>query len=116
MNKAEKERQRQAARRAAGDEAWGAMDARTAQRITMKIAALILDEAGEQELADWLLLARPERARAVATGVAVHALRRYVCAAWDVLAAGDALVLEQAAEDFDACTTFIWQPDPGDLL
>jgi hypothetical protein len=72
----------------------------------MRIAALLLDKAGEHDLADWLLFALPEHAREVATGVAVHALRRGVASAWDALAAVDAMDLGAASDWFFADGVF----------
>lgn len=76
----------------------------------MVIAAFILDCAHEYVLADWLLCARPEHAREVATIVAVHALRRDVAAAWDALVAVDAMDHRQAAEWFDLDEVFTLSP------
>lgn len=78
----------------------------------MLIAAFLLDEAGESELADFLWLARPEHARDVATGVAVHALRRGHASVWDALLACDAMDLDQAGRWFESEAVFEWAPAP----
>ena len=95
--------------------AWGMGDERTRQRTAMVIAGFLLKVEKEDELADWLVLARPEHGMAVATGVAVHALRRGVPAAWDVLVAGYAMNIDQAVKWFEADRDFVWSPDPQHL-
>jgi hypothetical protein len=102
--------------RAISDRAWGEMDQRTRQRTIMLVAAFAADEGGEPGLADYLLSAAPDRARHVATMVAVHALLRGVATVWDVLMSGDAADIETAILFYEADATFIWLPEPGDLI
>jgi hypothetical protein len=85
------------------------------QRTAMEISAFILDEAQEHCLASYLLCALPEFARQVAAGVAVHALLRNVTAAWDALAAVDAMDSTWASEMYQASQDtgeFVWTPEP----
>ena len=79
----------------------------------MEIAAFILEADGEQVLADWLLFARPQHARDIATAVAVHALRRNCPGAWDALVATDAADHAQAGEWYMRDEDFNWQPPAG---
>ena len=102
-------------RRAAAALRWGDGDERTRQRTAMLIAAFLLDQDHEFDLADWLLLAKPEHARIVAAGVAVHGLRRGRGLAWDALMAADAMDMDQAVEWFEADRDFVWSPDPDQL-
>jgi hypothetical protein len=108
-------RQRCAAVRQAAAQLWEESDPQTRQRTAMVIAAFLLDAVHEHRLADWLLCARPEHARAVATGVAVHALRRGYAAPWDALAAVGAMDQPQADDWFYADDDFCWSPDDGML-
>lgn len=83
----------------------------------MVIAAFLLDESRIKDLrdtvlADWLLCAVPDHARDVATGVAVHALRRGDAHVWDALAAVDAFDMTQATEWYFADGVFDWSPEP----
>lgn len=112
----EAERQARTERRQAAALEWPALDGRTSQRTAMIIAAFLLDEAQEPELADWLLCARPEHARTIATGVAVHALRRTLDVVWDVLVAVDAMDLDRGSEWFDDDRDFCWEPEPNWLI
>lgn len=118
QNKKREDEQRHAAENAArnvrrelADKAWSP-DPQSVLRTAVVIAAFFLDEARDHELADWLLCARPEHARAVATGVAVHALRRGNAAAWDALAAVGAMDLPQADDWYSAAEDFVWSPEP----
>jgi hypothetical protein len=99
-------------RRQAAAVVWGDGDSQTRQRTAMVIAAHLLDEAQEPEAADWLLCARPEHARAVATGVAALALRTGLPAVWDALAAVDAMDAGQAGEWYEE-HGFTWSPEPA---
>jgi len=99
------------ATRKAAAAAWGPADPVTRQRTAILIAAFHLDCAAEHDLADWLLRAKPEHAETVAAGVAAHALRRAVPAAWDALAAVDAMDLHRAAELYDGAGELCWQPE-----
>lgn len=97
--------------RAVGSAAWDhARFENTKQRTAMVIAAFILDCAHEYMLADWLLCARPEHAREVATIVAVNALRRDVPAAWDAFVAVETMDHRQAAEWLDVDEVFTLSP------
>jgi hypothetical protein len=104
-----------AARKAAA-EAWGRGDAQTRQRTAILIAAFILDGAAEYDLADWLLRAKPEHVEAVGAGVAAHALRRDVPAAWDALAAVNTMDLHRASELYDVDGDLCWQPEQDWLI
>ena len=115
---------RTAARRQRAEAAWGeaSADPLTRQRTAMLIAAWLLDDAAhkttrDRQLADWLRFARPEHARAICTGVAVHALLRCRPAVWDVLMATDAADLAQAHDwYFEGEEAFNWPPDPAWLV
>jgi hypothetical protein len=99
------------------DRAWGPLDERTERRTAMVIAAMMLiDAEGTAGLGEWLLTAAPDRARHVATMVAVHALRRGMPQVWDVLAVSSAMDLAEAAKFYNADVDFIWSPEPGDLI
>jgi hypothetical protein len=99
------------ARRKAAAAAWGSGDADTRQRTAMVIAAFLLDDARDPELADWLLCARPDAAKMVATGVAALALRNGLTAVWDALAAVRAMDIKQASEWYETEGVFVWSPD-----
>jgi hypothetical protein len=103
---------RRAAWRSGSESYWRAADQQTRQRTAMVIAAFICDEKHDHELADWLLCARPEHARAVATGVAAHALREGITAVWDALVAVDAMDLNDAAELYETEGVLRWTPRP----
>lgn len=105
-----------AAWRAASAQIWRQTNGVVRQRTAMEIAAFILDNSAEPDIADWLLCSAPRYARAVATGVAVHALRRCIPAAWDALAAVDAMNFDQASEWFDDPADFVWSPEPTHLI
>jgi hypothetical protein len=107
---------RRECRRNAAAARWGEGDAATRQRTAMVIAAFLLDEAQENAMADWLLCADPEHARAVATAVAVHALRYGLGCVWDALVAVDAMDHVQATEWFEGEGDFVWSPGPGMLI
>jgi hypothetical protein len=113
---AEEQNAQREARRASAAAAWGDGDAQTRQRTAMVIAAFMLDEVREDQLADWLLCAKPEHARIVATCVAVCALQRNITQAWDALFAGDAMDMRQAEDWFFGDDDFTWEPEPGMLV
>jgi hypothetical protein len=116
MKRDEREERLRSAWRARAGEVWRQTRGLIRQRTAMECAAFILFNEGETELSDWLLCAAPRHARAVATGVAVHALRRGCTAAWDVLAAVDAMDFHQADEWFLDEADFAWSPEPGQLV
>jgi len=91
---------------------WPAAHTPTQQRTAMVIAAFACDVKQDHQLADWLLCARPEHARAVATGVAAHALRDGITAAWDALIAVDAMDCDQADELYQTDGVLRWTPRP----
>ncbi len=110
------ERAQREAWRASGASYWPPGDARTRQRTAMVIAAFFCDDKHDPELADWLLCARPEYAREVATGVAAHALREGMCAVWDALAAAGAMDHNQASELLETEGILHWAPRPEWLV
>lgn len=95
---------------------WGPGDAPTRQRTAMLIAANLLEceekQYRDEQLVAWLRLAHPEHARAVATIVAAHALRRGYAYVWDVLAGADAMDIEQAGQWFEQEGAFDMAPHP----
>lgn len=109
-----------AAREGRAADLWGAGDAVTRQRTAMVIAAYLIEceekHLRHGQLVAWLRLARPEHARAVATGVAAHGLRCGYAYVWDVLAVGDAMDIEQATEWFEQEPPLTWAPAPHWLV
>jgi hypothetical protein len=97
-------------------ECWGVLDKAAVQRTAMISAAIVLELANEPRLAHWLLYARPGAARVVASGVAVHALRRGVPAVWDILLKCDAKDSAQSEDDYLAEICFVWEPGPDDIV
>lgn len=111
----ERVREEREQRRRHAAEAWPPADPATRLRTALEIAAFLLVVENLHDLADWLLCARPEHARAVAAGVAALALRNGVSAPWDALAAVDALDLRVASDLFETEGDLVWGPEPGAL-
>jgi hypothetical protein len=85
-----------------------------------RIAAM-LDRENEPDLADWLLMAKPEALPKVAAGVACHSLNMGFCEVWDA-------IVEAGISDFEyqdglwwgmwdkPAIYFTWEPGAEDLI
>ena len=116
MNAAARAKRNRSAWRQAAEAQWGAEPIEVRTRTVLTVAAILLDETGDHVLADWLLCTRPEAARQVATGVAVHALRQGLTGVWDALVQMDVADFHAADEAFFAAGDFAWSPGPGELI